>query len=489
MTEFNSTQLRNLALVGHGKSGKTSIAENCLFKCGATNRVGKTDDGTSILDYEPEEVKRKMTIDSSLASCEWQGYKINFIDTPGYPDFTGEVKSALTACESAIVVVSATSGIEVETDRAWKYAEELSLPRAIFINKMDREHADFYKVVEELRAHFGKGIVPIQIPIGSEASFQGVADLITMNTKVLIKNKDLIYELKYDFAIKLDSDFKNQINKNSKDFFIEIFSKPNIKYEFYTILKNEIVKNISKSITKDFFINSKIDAKNLDNLDNLISNQYIFKNEKDSSIINSVQQSVPAWLIFSMFFILIPISNTFINEKNFGTIQRIKSINIPLYTLLLGKILPYFIINQIQLIFMILIGIYIVPLFGGDSLKIEGSYFLIILISFTISFAAISFALLIANISKTTEEATSIGGVINIIFAAIAGIMVPKFVMPQFMQDLSLFSPMSWGLESFIEILVNNGSFSDIKSYLLYLVIFGTMCLIFANFILNKGKN
>lgn len=302
-------------------------------------------------------------------------------------------------------------------------------------------------------------------------------------------NKDLIYELKYDFAIKLDSDFKNQINKNSKDFFIEIFSKPNIKYEFYTILKNEIVKNISKSITKDFFINSKIDAKNLDNLDNLISNQYIFKNEKDNSVINSVQQSVPAWLIFSMFFILIPISNTFINEKNFGTIQRIKSINIPLYTLLLGKILPYFIINQIQLIFMILIGIYIVPLFGGDSLKIEGSYFLIILISFAISFAAITFALLIANISKTTEEATSIGGVINIIFAAIAGIMVPKFVMPQFMQDLSLFSPMSWGLESFIEILVNNGSFSDIKSYLLYLVIFGTMCLIFANFILNKGKN
>lgn len=302
-------------------------------------------------------------------------------------------------------------------------------------------------------------------------------------------NKDLIYELKYDFAIKLDSDFKNQINKNSKDFFIEIFSKPNIKYEFYTILKNEIVKNISKSITKDFFINSKIDAKNLDNLDNLISNQYIFKNEKDNSVINSVQQSVPAWLIFSMFFILIPISNTFINEKNFGTIQRIKSINIPLYTLLLGKILPYFIINQIQLIFMILIGIYIVPLFGGDSLKIEGSYFLIILISFAISFTAISFALLIANISKTTEEATSIGGVINIIFAAIAGIMVPKFVMPQFMQDLSLFSPMSWGLESFIEILVNNGSFSDIKSYLLYLVIFGTMCLIFANFILNKGKN
>ena len=195
MTEFNSIQLRNLALVGHGKSGKTLIAENCLFKSGAVNRVGKSEDGTSVLDYEPEEIKRKMTIDTSLASCQWQGYKINLLDTPGYPDFTGEVKSALMACEAAIVVVSAVSGVEVETDKAWQYAEELSLPRAIFINKMDREHADFNKVVEELRAKYGKGVVPIQLPIGSEDSFQGVADLITMNTKVLIKNKDLIYEI------------------------------------------------------------------------------------------------------------------------------------------------------------------------------------------------------------------------------------------------------------------------------------------------------
>ena len=195
MTEFNSTQLRNIALVGHGKCGKTLIAENCLFKCGAVNRIGKSEDGTSVLDSAPEEVKRKMTIDTALASCQWQGYKINLLDTPGYPDFTGEVKSALTACESAVVVVSAVSGIEVETDKAWKYAEELSLPRAIFINKMDREHADFNKVVEELRAKYGKGVVPIQLPIGSEASFQGVADLITMNTKVLIKDKELIYEI------------------------------------------------------------------------------------------------------------------------------------------------------------------------------------------------------------------------------------------------------------------------------------------------------
>jgi len=309
-----------------------------------------------------------------------------------------------------------------------------------------------------------------------------------------LENKDteidlLMYNKNYDFVIFLDEDFKNKINKNDKDFFVDIFIKPNGKYEFYLILKNELIKLISKSIIKDFFIGAKINAKSLDNLDNLINSKYIFKNQKDSFIINSTQQSVPAWLIFSMFFILIPISNTFINEKNFGTIQRIKSINVPLSYILFGKIFPYFVVNQIQLLVMLLIGVFIVPLFGADELKIQGSYLLLTLISFCISFAAISFALLIANISKTTEEATSIGGVINIIFAAIAGIMVPKFIMPQLMQELSQFSPMSWGLESFIEILVNGGDFNDIKFYLFYLLIFGTICLFFANLLLNKkGK-
>lgn len=195
MTEYNSTQLRNIALVGHGNCGKTSIIENCLFKTGATNRVGKVDDGTSILDHEPEEIKRKITIDTALAACEWQGFKINFLDTPGYPDFGAEVRSAMLASESALVVVSATSGIEVETDKAWKHASEMNLPRAIFINKMDRENADFYGVVDALRAHYGESVVPIQIPIGAEDSFQGVADLITMNTKVLIKNEELVHPI------------------------------------------------------------------------------------------------------------------------------------------------------------------------------------------------------------------------------------------------------------------------------------------------------
>jgi len=204
MTDYNSTQLRNVVVAGHSKCGKTSIIEACLYKAGQTDRLGKTSDGTSVLDYTPEEINRQMTINTTLAACEWQNYKINFLDTPGYPDFTSEVISSMNAAEAALIVVSAASGVEVETDKVWHYAEKLSLPRAIFINKLDREHVDFNKTIDELRAHFGKGVVPIQLPIGEADSFHGVADLITMNTQVLIKNKTQIYDIPpyMDAAIK-----------------------------------------------------------------------------------------------------------------------------------------------------------------------------------------------------------------------------------------------------------------------------------------------
>ncbi len=301
-----------------------------------------------------------------------------------------------------------------------------------------------------------------------------------------LENKELLYEKNYDFVVVLDENFKNKIEKNSKDFKIEIYNKANIKNDINYILKSELVKQISKYITKEFYIKNKIDASNLDNLENLIKSNYIYKDKNENKKPNSVEQSVPALLIFSMFFILIPISNTFINERNFSTIQRVKSINIPLLYILVGKIIPYFLINQIQVTLMFLLAIYILPIFGLESLELNDSYFLLIICSFFISFAAISFALLIANISKTTEEATTIGGVSNIIFAALSGIMVPKFIMPKFMQDIGEFSPMSWGLDSFLEVLVFGGDFSDIAKNLLYLFLFGTICLILANLILNR---
>ena len=179
MNDYTTKNIRNVAVVGHGKTGKTSLLEACLFNSGATKRLGSVDTGTGVLDYEAEEEKRKMTIGDSLAVCEWKNSKINFIDTPGYPDFVGDVIGALTAVDSALIVVSAPAGVEVETEKVWNLAEQLKLPRAFFINKMDREHADFHKCVEALRAKFGNNVIPIQIPVGREDSFKSVINLVS----------------------------------------------------------------------------------------------------------------------------------------------------------------------------------------------------------------------------------------------------------------------------------------------------------------------
>ena len=196
MQEYQSADLRNIAVIGHGRTGKTSVLDAALFNAGAARRLGKVDDGTSALDYEPEESKRKLSISSALAAVEWRGCKMNFIDTPGYPDFVGEMISALTVSDSALIVVSAPSGMETGTEKAWLTVEELGLPRAIFVNKMDREHADFDQAVDEMRTRFGSGVVPVQLPIGKEDTFQGVADLLTLHMKIVThEDEELVADI------------------------------------------------------------------------------------------------------------------------------------------------------------------------------------------------------------------------------------------------------------------------------------------------------
>ena len=177
MKEYTTSNIRNVAVVGHGNTGKTSLLEAALFNSGANKRLGKVDDNTGVLDYEAEEEKRKMTISDSLAVTEWKNAKINFIDTPGYPDFVGEVLGALSAVDSALIMVSAPAGVEVETEKTFAVCEDLKLPRAFFINKMDREHANFEKCIDDLQTKFGKRVVPVQVPIGAESSFKGLIDL------------------------------------------------------------------------------------------------------------------------------------------------------------------------------------------------------------------------------------------------------------------------------------------------------------------------
>jgi len=180
MQQYGLENIRNLVLLSHGGAGKTSVAEAILFTSGVISRLGRVDDGTTTSDYDPDEIKHQISINLTMLPCEWQKTKINLIDTPGYSDFVGEVKGAMRVSEGAIIVVCAASGIEVGTEQVWTYCEEADLPRLIFINKMDRENADFYRTVDELKTKLGSRCVPLQLPIGAHDSFQGVVDLLTM---------------------------------------------------------------------------------------------------------------------------------------------------------------------------------------------------------------------------------------------------------------------------------------------------------------------
>ncbi|MDT8317176.1 MAG: ABC transporter permease [bacterium] len=195
------------------------------------------------------------------------------------------------------------------------------------------------------------------------------------------------------------------------------------------------------------------------------------------SMPSSVQQSVPAYSLFAMFFLVIPLSGTFIKERMEGSLLRLKSMPVPSWIPIVGKIVPYFIVNQIQIFIIFMVGIFIMPLIGGDRLDIGNSPLGIVLVTFASSIAAIGYGLMVAVFCRTSEQATTFGGVSVIILAAIGGIMVPKFIMPPLMQSMAELSPLSWGLEGFLDIFVRNGNVTDIIPELSMLLTFGLICL------------
>jgi len=178
MKVYRAEQIRNIALISHVGTGKTSLIDAALYDSGAVTRQGKVDEGTSVVDYDPEELKRRMSLNAKVLPVEWKNHKINFIDTPGYPDFVGEVKAGLRVADAALVVVTAEKGVEVGTELTWKYADERKLPRIVLVNKLDRENTSFDQALESLRRQFGVKIAPLQIPIGEQAGFKGVVDLV-----------------------------------------------------------------------------------------------------------------------------------------------------------------------------------------------------------------------------------------------------------------------------------------------------------------------
>ena len=197
----------------------------------------------------------------------------------------------------------------------------------------------------------------------------------------------------------------------------------------------------------------------------------------------STQQSVPSWIVFGLFFVIIPMSTIFISERKQNTLMRLSTMNLSLPVLFGGKILPYMLINQVQVWLMIGVGMYIVPLFGAAPLTIGGSVFGLVLVSLSLSLSAIGLSILVATAVDSIEQATTIGGIINILLGAIGGVMVPKFVMPEAMQSFSNISPMSWGLEGFLDIFLRRGTVMDVLNESIALMLFGFISLLIASVI------
>lgn len=207
---------------------------------------------------------------------------------------------------------------------------------------------------------------------------------------------------------------------------------------------------------------------------------YAYEGEGSENNPTAVQQNVPAWLVFALFFVAVPFSNAFIKERQQGTLRRLRGANVGAATQFAGKLAPYFAINQLQVVLMLLAGVYLVPLLGGEALRINGDPLAFVLLSAALSIAALGLAMLIAVIARTSEQATLTAGVGNIVLAAVGGVMVPKFVMPEAMQTVAEFSPMSWGVDGFLELLLRGGGVLDIQSELLKLSAFGLAALALA---------
>ncbi len=249
MANFEVDKIRTLAVVAHGGAGKTSLVESMLFDAKAIERLGNLEDGTTTTDYEPEEIARKITIMSAIAFCDWNGYRINLIDTPGFINFIEDTRSCLRVVDGIILIVSAISGVKAETQKIWRYASDYELPRLVFINKMDKENASFSRAVGDIEKAFDTEAIPLQVPIGSGESFKGIVDLIRMKAFNFKNGKPEEIDIPSDVVPEVETYRKKLVEKiaESDDTLLE-------KYlEAGNLSDDEIIKGIKEgSLTKRF---------------------------------------------------------------------------------------------------------------------------------------------------------------------------------------------------------------------------------------------
>lgn len=251
MTKYDINKVRNIALVGHGDSGKTSLAEAMLYDSGMINRLGNIGQGNTTTDYDPREIKKGITINSSLAYLNWKDLLINIIDTPGYLDFITDTQSILRIIDNVIVVICGVSGVEVQTEKVWDFANKYKLPRVIFINKMERERADFYRVKDMINKVFGSSVISVQLPIGTEGNFKGIVDLIKMKAIIYKKSGEgkPVFEEQ-----EISQDIKEQAESYRKELIeavIEFDDELLMKYLNGETLTNEEITSCLKQRIKE----------------------------------------------------------------------------------------------------------------------------------------------------------------------------------------------------------------------------------------------
>jgi len=253
MKEYTVSQLRNVALIGHGDVGKTSIADSIMFNTGQNNRLGSVDDETSMFDYDDDEIKRKITLSSSFGFTEYEKHKISIVDTPGYADFVLDSLICMQAVEGAILVVCAVSGVEVQTEKTWNYCEKLELPRIVVINKLDREHTDFERSLEDLSKNFDKRFVPVQIPLGKEVDFKGVVDLISQKALVFKDDNSGKFEKK-----EIPDDLKDLANTYREKFIESVVeSEDNLMEKYFEgeeLTEEELLRALRKGTIEGLFV-------------------------------------------------------------------------------------------------------------------------------------------------------------------------------------------------------------------------------------------
>lgn len=268
MKDYKTNKLRNLALVGHSGAGKTSLTESLLYFTKAINRVGKVADGNTVSDYEKQEIKRKISIQTSIIPVEYKDYKVNFIDAPGFFDFEGEVLNALRASESALFVIDGENGIEVGTEKYWKYTENISLPRIIFVNKLDKENAKFNQVVSDLHIDFSKKIIPLTLTLGEGENFEGLIDVIDKKAfkyvdgkveeveipEIRIEEVNAVYEEIQEVVAESDDELMDKYFSGesfTEEEFKEGFRKAIINGNAVPLVAGSLEKNIGLDLLMD----------------------------------------------------------------------------------------------------------------------------------------------------------------------------------------------------------------------------------------------